>query len=96
VKILKRIIVENQKDWDSKLKFTLWDVQVTTKRSTGKLPFELVYGTHALFPSHLVKPVIAMIQKAKEEPNSLVRRMHKVIELNESRDKVRGNLIMYQ
>jgi len=32
-----------------------------------------------------------MIQEAKEEPNALVR-----MELNESRDKVRDYLIMYQ
>lgn len=69
---------------------------MTTRRSTGKSPFELVYGTQALFPSQLVKPIIVMIQEEKEEPNALIRRMHKVVELSESRDKVRDNLIMYQ
>ena len=78
------------------MKFSLWAVQVTTKRSTGKSPFELVYGTQALFPSQVVKPMIAMIHEAKEEANALVRRMHKVMELNECIDKVRDNLIMYQ
>ena len=96
MKILKKTIAKNQKDWDSKLNFSLWDARVTTRRSTGKSPFELVYGTQALFPSQLVKLVIAMIQEAKEEPNALVRRMHKVMVLNESKDKVRDNLIMYQ
>lgn len=43
-----------------------------------------------------MKPVIAMVQEAKEEPNALVRRMHKVMDLNESKDKVKDNLIMYQ
>ena len=51
MKILKKNIAENQKDWDSKLKFSLWAIRVTTRRSTGKSPFELVYGTQALFPS---------------------------------------------
>lgn len=60
-KILKKTITENQRDWDSKLNFSLWAVRVTARRSTGKSPFELVYGTQALFPSQLVKPVIAMI-----------------------------------
>jgi len=43
-----------------------------------------------------VKPVIAMIQEEKEEPNGLIRRINKVVELSENRDKVRDNLIMYQ
>jgi len=63
---------------------------------TGKSSFELVYGTQAMFPSQLVKSVIAMIQEGKEEPNALIRRMYKVVELSESRDKVRDNFIMYQ
>ena len=37
-----------------------------------------------------------MFQEVKEEPNALVRRMNKVVELSESRDKVRGNSITYQ
>ena len=43
-----------------------------------------------------MKPVIAMIQEEKEEPNGLIRRINKVVELSENRDKVRDNLIMYQ
>ena len=61
MKTLKKTIVENQKDWDYKLKFALWAARVTTIRSTGKSPFELVYGNEALFPCQPVKPVIAMI-----------------------------------
>lgn len=45
MKILKKTTVENQRDWDSKLKFALWAARVTTRRSIGKSDFELVYGT---------------------------------------------------
>lgn len=55
MKILKKTIAENQRDWDSKLKFALWAARVTIRRSTRKSPFELVYETQALFPSQLVK-----------------------------------------
>jgi len=61
MKMFKKTVTENQKYWDSKLKFALWVVLVTTKRYTGKSPFQLVYGTQALFPSQLVKTMIAMI-----------------------------------
>ena len=42
-----------------------------------------------------MKLVIAIIEEAKEEPNALIRRMNKVVELSENKDKVRDNLIMY-
>ena len=45
VRILKKTINENQKNWDSRLVFALWAVRMTTRRSTGKSPYELVYGT---------------------------------------------------
>ena len=69
---------------------------MTTRRSTGKSPYELVYGTQALFPTQLVKPVISFLQDAQAEPNAMIRRMNNVMELNENRNKVRENLLTYQ
>ena len=83
VGILKNTITENQNDWDMNLKFALWEVRVTTKRSTGKSPYELVYGIQALFPTQLTKPMIYFLQEAQEEPNALVRRLNKIIESSE-------------
>ena len=40
--------------------------------------------------------MITYLQEAQEEPNALVRRMNKVIESSENRNKVRDNLITYQ
>ena len=76
VKILKKTINENQKDWDSKLIFALWAVRMTTKISTGKSPYELVYGAQALFPTQLARPVISFLQDSQEEPNALIRRLN--------------------
>ena len=69
---------------------------MTTKRSTSKSPYEFVYGAQALFPTQLARPVIYFLQEAQEEPNALIRRLNKVIELSESRNKVRENLVTYQ
>ena len=69
---------------------------MTTRRSTSKSPYELVYGTQALFPTQLVRPVIYFLQDAQEEPNALIRRMNKVMELSEIKNKVRDNLVTYQ
>ena len=45
--ILKKVVGENKKSWDSKIKYALWEDRITTKTSMGKTPFELVYGLEA-------------------------------------------------
>jgi hypothetical protein len=51
IKIIKRLLEDNKKAWDSKMKFALWASRVTTKRSLGVSHFQLVYGVEAIFPS---------------------------------------------
>ena len=96
VRILKKSINENQKNWDSQLKFALWANRITTKRSTGKSPYELVYGRAAVFPIQLSLPVAWFLQESEEEPNDLIRRMNQLVELNESREQVNLKLAEYQ
>jgi hypothetical protein len=52
------LLEDNKKEWDSKLKFAMWDDSVTTKISLGISPFKLMYGFEAIFPSHLALPVV--------------------------------------
>ena len=49
-RIIRKLLETNQKRWDSKLKFSLWDDRVTKKISIGTSPFKLVYGIEAIFP----------------------------------------------
>jgi transposase InsO family protein len=63
IKIIKRLIEDKKKAWDSKLKFSLWDDRVTTKRSLDISPFQLVYGTEVVFSSPLALPVVKFFQE---------------------------------
>jgi hypothetical protein len=54
--IVKNIIGDNKKSWDSKIKYCLWVDCTTTKNSTGENPFELVYGMEARLPVNLQIP----------------------------------------
>jgi transposase InsO family protein len=45
IRIIKKLLVENKKSWDSKLKFSLWDDRISNKKSIGTSPFQMVYGT---------------------------------------------------
>jgi hypothetical protein len=48
--IIRKMLEENKKNWDSKPKFAMWEDRVTIKNSIGTNPFKLVYGTNAIFP----------------------------------------------
>jgi hypothetical protein len=75
IKIIKRLLEDNKKAWDSKLKFSLWADRVTTKRSLGVSPFQLVYGVEAIFPSQLALPVEKFFQDYQGEPDDMIRRI---------------------
>jgi hypothetical protein len=51
------LLEDNKKAWDSKMKFSLWDDQMTTKGSLGMSPFHLVYGAEEVFSTQLDFPV---------------------------------------
>jgi hypothetical protein len=57
VRIVKKLLDQNQRSWDSKLKFALCADRVTNKKSINTSPFKLVYGTKAVFPIQLALPI---------------------------------------
>jgi transposase InsO family protein len=72
IKIIKRLLEDNKKSWDSKLKFSLWADRVTTKISLSISPFQLVYGTEAVFPSQLALPMEKFFQDYQGEPDDMI------------------------
>jgi hypothetical protein len=85
VRIIKKLLEENQRSWDSKLKFALWADRVTNKKSIGTSPFKMVYGTESIFPIQLALPVANFFQEEEGEPNDLVRRILHLVELQQVR-----------
>ena len=83
------MLFENKRSWDSKLKFALWADRVTIKKSTGTSPFQLVYGTDAIFPVHLINPVMKFVQEIDEEPDVIRRRMFQIVQLQQEREAIR-------
>jgi transposase InsO family protein len=88
IKLIKRLLEDNKRAWDSKLKFSLWVDQVTTKKSLGTSPFQLVYGTEVVFPTQLTLPVAKFFQDHEGEPDHMVRRIHQVVEVQQIREQV--------
>jgi hypothetical protein len=79
---------ENKRAWDSNLKFALWADRVTTKKSLGLSPFQLVYGIGAVFPTQLALPVENLLQDYEGEPNHVLRRIHQMVEVHQVREQV--------
>jgi len=61
---------------------------LTTKRSIGRSPYELVYGMEARFPSSLGIPVIKLLQEIQAKLNDIQRRIHQTIHLQQIREEV--------
>jgi ribonuclease HI len=87
IRIIKRLLEDNQRAWNSKLKFALWADRVSTKRATGLSPFQLVYGAEAVFPSQLAIPVAKFLQDHQEEPDDMIRRIHQLVEVQQAREQ---------
>lgn len=56
MRTIKKLLQENKRAWNAKLIFALWANRVSTKKSIGTSPFQLVYGTDAIFPASLAMP----------------------------------------
>jgi hypothetical protein len=62
VKIIKKLLEDNKRAWDSKLKYALWADRVSTKRAIGTSPFQLVYEMETIFPVQLAFLVVKFLQ----------------------------------
>ena len=96
VNSIKKILFENKRSWDTKLKFALWADRVTIKKSIGTSPFQLVYGVDAVFLVQLVAPVIKFMQEINEEPDDIRRRMFQIIQLQQERETIENTIEMHR
>ena len=85
--IVKKIVGDNKKSWDSKIKFVLWADRITKKGAIGKSPFKLVYGLDVTLPVHLKLPVYQLLQAFSTNQNAVQNMLNQLIELDENRRK---------
>jgi ribonuclease HI len=96
IKLIKKLLEDNKRAWDSRLKFALWADRVTTKRSLGISPYQLVYGTEAVFPTQLALSVAKFLQDLEGEPDNMVRRIHQMVEVQQIREQVMNRAYHHQ
>jgi hypothetical protein len=88
INIIKKMLSQNKKAWDSHLKYVVWEDRVSIKRSIGTSPFQLVYGLEAIFPIQLILPMMKLLQDEEAESDDMQRRINQLIEVQHVRDQV--------
>ena len=94
--IIKKLLQENKKAWNTKLVFALWANRVSTKKSIGTSPFQLVYGVDAIFPTSLAMLVMKYVQEEDSEPNLVQRRINQLTEVHQEREALCERVQGYQ
>jgi len=90
IRIIKRTVDQNQKNWRKALVNALWADRITKKASIGTSPFNLVYGKEVVLPTHLVIPSLSLVQYIDEvSTSSLKLRQMEIIKLEERREQAK-------
>lgn len=85
IRIIKRTLEENQRQWHLKLGTTLWDDRITPKRALGNSPFMLVYGREESFSLSFELPSLDLAHQLELlENDALSMRYVEITELEES------------
>lgn len=96
VNIIKKMLEMNKRNWHRKLVNTFWADRISSKKSIGMSPFELVYGTDSVFPTLFTVPVMRLLQEVGSEEDDNQRRINQVIHLQQTREEVSQNTIQLQ
>lgn len=88
VNIIKKLLYDNKKTWNKKLVNALRADRLTTKKSIGTSPYQLVYWMEAIFPSSLGTSAMNLLQELQVEPYSIQRRINQTIHLQQTREEI--------
>ena len=96
VNMIKKLLEDNKKSWHTKLVHALWADRLTLKKSINMSPFQLVYGTDAIFPNSLGVPVMKFMQELQTEENDMIKRINQTIHLQQTREEVYDKALQKQ
>jgi len=71
IKLLKKFISPNKRDWNNKLSECLWAYRTTVRTPTGNTSFFLVYGCEVVIPLEIQMPSlrVALMTRMTKEDN---------------------------
>ena len=90
IRILKKIMIENQRSWHLALPNVLWDDRVTLNNSLCVSPYTLVYGKEAILPPNIMLPSYILSQDSRGTNNEILQnRIYNLVKAKETRSKSR-------
>jgi len=84
ITIIKKIVGDNKRSWDSKIKHALWADRITKKKATGKSPFELVDSLDVTLPVQLKLLAYQLLQHFSTNKDVVQNRIDQIVELDET------------
>jgi hypothetical protein len=97
VRILNKMVVDNQRNWHNLLHNALWADRVTPKEAIGNSPYFLVYGQEAILSNGLYLPSLQLAQDSIGEPLSVIQqRTDTLLMLEEEGEKAKSKFIAHQ
>jgi hypothetical protein len=97
VRILKKKIADNQRNWHNILHNTLWADRVTPKEAIGNSLYFLVYGQEAIIPNGIYLPSLQLAQESRGKPSSILQqRIDTFLMLEEETEKDKSKFISHQ
>ena len=97
IKLLKKFISSNKRDWNEKLGECLWAYRTTVRTPTSNTPFSLVYGCEAVIPLEIQMPLlwVTLATKMTKEDNNRLR-LQELGALDEKRLQTQQQIELYQ
>ncbi|KAJ1685793.1 hypothetical protein LUZ63_017183 [Rhynchospora breviuscula] len=97
IKILRKTVGDNQRNWHEKLLEALWAYRITHRTATQATPYSLVYGTEAVLPIEVELPSLR-VAMASEIPltRQIQLRLQELDGMDEKRLAAQQNLELYQ
>jgi hypothetical protein len=95
LQIIKKTIVENQRDWHTELDTTLWANTVTPGISLGTSPYFIVYGKEAILPQNIYLPSLHLAQYSRGQSFNFQTRINTLFKLKEERNNVKDKFYIH-
>eukprot|EP00253_Pinus_taeda_P007341 PITA_07341 len=97
IRIIRKYVADNQRNWHNALTNALWADRVTPKVALGNSPYFLIYGQEAILPPNVTLPSLQLSQASKGTPSALLQeRINQLVRLEELRDKARNKFRNHQ
>jgi hypothetical protein len=97
VRILKKTVADNQRNWHYPLHNALWADRFTPKEDIRNSPYSLVYRQESILPNELYLPCLQPSQDSIGQPSSFIQqRSDTLLMLEEEREKAKSKFISHQ